>query len=306
MQVPINVIIEEITEKTGLSAEEINQKIADKMEELAGLISEEGAAHIIANELQVSLNQDYSQELKISDIKPFMKNLKITAKIVSLYDLIEFEREGNTGKVRSALIGDDTGVIRCAFWHSCADKIADCKEGDILGLEKVTSKDNNGRSELHLSFDEAITINPSGVEITVSNKMPTPEKKKIAEVETDQVVTIYGVVVQSYNPNFFKSCPECRKRVQEKEEKFYCDVHGEVQPNTSCVLNVVVDDGTGNMRCVCFSENAEKLYGKLITEDSFEKETLIGNIVTLSGKVRYSTYSQKNELVVFGIDEKEE
>ena len=49
IQMPLQDIINKITEKAGITEEEVNEKIKQKLEQLSGLISKEGAAHIIAN-----------------------------------------------------------------------------------------------------------------------------------------------------------------------------------------------------------------------------------------------------------------
>ena len=55
IKIPINEILAKIHEKAGISEEEIRKKIDDKITELSGMVSEEGAAHIIANSLGVKL-----------------------------------------------------------------------------------------------------------------------------------------------------------------------------------------------------------------------------------------------------------
>ena len=304
MQIPIKTIIEKISDKSGLSSQEINERIAEKMEELAGLISEEGAAHIIANELHVSLEENTPKELKISEIKPFMKNISLLGKIAQMYDLVSFDKNGAKGKVRSLILGDETGKCKASFWHGAADKLDSCKEGDILSLTKVISKDNGGRVDLSVSFEDQIEINPKDVSITIKDvSVITYENKKIAEAEQDTFVKIKGVIVQSFNPNFFPGCPECGRRVTEKEGKFFCEIHGEVEKVDRAVLNTVIDDGSGNIRSVFFSEVANELCGEeLSPSKEFTKDALIGKLLTVSGKIRFNSYSQKNELVVSSIE----
>ena len=57
-------LISKIKEK-GLQEQEIETKITEKLEQLNGLISKEGAAHLIANELGVKLFEDVG-EIKIN------------------------------------------------------------------------------------------------------------------------------------------------------------------------------------------------------------------------------------------------
>ena len=69
-------IIEKISTIKNVSKEEIESKIQFKLVELQDLISKEGAAHIIANELGVNLFELESQDLKIKEIESILGNLK--------------------------------------------------------------------------------------------------------------------------------------------------------------------------------------------------------------------------------------
>ena len=77
IKIPLAQIIEKIKEHANISEDEINSKIKAKMEQLSGLISEEGAAHIISNELGIKLFEETSGKLQIKNrlkIKNFGKN----------------------------------------------------------------------------------------------------------------------------------------------------------------------------------------------------------------------------------------
>ena len=52
--IPYEKLLERMQEASGKSKEELAKKIQAKLEELSGLISKEGAAHIVANELGVN------------------------------------------------------------------------------------------------------------------------------------------------------------------------------------------------------------------------------------------------------------
>jgi len=55
IQVPIKDVIAKICASSGMTEEEVTKKISSKIEQLYGLVSEEGAAHIIANELGIKI-----------------------------------------------------------------------------------------------------------------------------------------------------------------------------------------------------------------------------------------------------------
>ena len=74
--------------------------------------------------------------------------------------------------------------------------------------------------------------------------------------ENDNSVEILATVVQAFEPRFYDSCPECRKKINEEGR---CEVHGIVEKKEVPIVNVYVDDGTENIRVVLFNENANKL-----------------------------------------------
>ena len=49
IDIPSAQVIEAILEKTDLSREDVEGKIKEKLTQLSGLISEDGAAHIVAH-----------------------------------------------------------------------------------------------------------------------------------------------------------------------------------------------------------------------------------------------------------------
>ena len=63
--IPISEIIERLHQETGLSPEMIQDQIKAKVHTLDGLVSEEGAAYIIASELGVQLLKPQSKTRKI-------------------------------------------------------------------------------------------------------------------------------------------------------------------------------------------------------------------------------------------------
>ena len=77
-------IKKKIVEKGSITEAELDGKIKEKMDKLSGLISEEGAAHIIANELGIKLFE-VSGKLQVQNILAGMKNVDVTGKVVRKY-----------------------------------------------------------------------------------------------------------------------------------------------------------------------------------------------------------------------------
>jgi hypothetical protein len=313
INLPLDESISRIAKKTGLSEDEVKDKIKAKLKALSGLISEEGAAHIVANELGVKLFEA-GEAMKIKNLQPSMRNIDVIGKILQKYDLREFNSEKGPGRVASMLIGDETGVVRVTMWHKQADLISQVNEGDVVKIVGGYVRENNGRYEIHLNDMSKVAINPKGVEVTVA---PRPQqalvRKKISEIaETDANVELLATVVQVFDINFFEVCPSCSKRVRLREEGFMCPTHGKVTPEYNYVLNIYLDDGSDNMRVVLWREQAEQLTGmtreQLLSfrEDpsKFEqvKTDLLGNIIKVSGRANKNQTFDRIELVASKID----
>ena len=80
-------------------------------------MSKEGAANIIAGELGVDLNEsDLSEEsVSIKSLLPLMKNVSVVGKVVDIYPISTFKREGRDNQVGALSINDGTGFARVVF-----------------------------------------------------------------------------------------------------------------------------------------------------------------------------------------------
>ena len=307
IQIPFNDLIKKIKEKSSLSEEQINNKIKEKMDKLSGLISKEGAAHIIANELGIKIFEE--GRLKIKDILIGMRDVEFVGKAQQIFDINEFVRQdGTQGKIASLILGDETGTIRVAAWGDHADKVREIKPDMIIKIKSGYVKDNNGRKEVHLGNRSEIILNPKGETVQAIKEEEEGKRKNIKELqENEQNITILGTIVQVSEPRFFEICPECGKRIKLKDDKFECEEHSVVEPDFSYVFNVFLDDGTDNIRVTCFRNQMEKLTNKNRNEilkyrttiDGFEKikNELLGNIVKFAGRVNKNEMFDRLEFI---------
>lgn len=274
INMPLSEIIKKISSKSGSSESEVELLIKQKVEQLYGLVSEEGAAHIIANELGIKLF-DVSTELKIKDILIGMRSVDIVGRVLRKYELREFSTEKRKGKVANILLGDETGSIRVVFWNDKTDEFLQIKENDILKIKNAYVRDNIGRKELHLGDSSKILINPENVNINVRENIEY-DKKHISELSEGMTAEILGTIVQVFDIKFFDD--------KNNPGKF------------NYVLNIYVDDGTGNIRSTLWRQQSQKL---LNIDDNeilkfrdnplgFEKfkTDLLGEQVKILGKVK--------------------
>jgi replication factor A1 len=274
-KVPLPVIKEKIIASGKLDSEQLEEKIKVKINELSGLISEEGAAHIIANELGVELVSSNQSKLKIKEVYAGMKNVNTLGKVVRKFDVREFAKGTGTGKVCSLVLGDETGTIRVVFWNEQVGLLDNVKENDVLLVKEAYVRENNNNKEIHLGNKGDIEVNPEGETVNSVREGNSFQRKSINElVDGDANAEILGTIVQVFDPRFFYVCPNCNKRVTESEEGFRCNEHGVVNKVTSYVMNIVVDDGTGNIRGVLWKNQTNHLLDKKEEDISAFKENL--------------------------------
>ena len=314
IKIPYEEIILKINEKTKMTTSEIEDRIDKKLKQLSGLISKEGAAHIVANELGVKVFEPLSGRLQIKNIINGMRDVETVGKVLQLYEIREFMRNDAISKVASALIGDETGTIRVVMWGSQADNVNSLALNSVVKILGGYVRENNGRKEIHLNDRSQLLINPKNETVgEVAAEMNHGTRKEIKTlVEKDSDVELLGTIVQVFDIRFYEVCPKCGKRVRQDVDFLVCSEHGNVIPAYAYVLNAVLDDGTETIRCVFFRTQLERLLAmnqeQLLrfrnepAEFEAKKNELLGTIVKLNGRVNNNSMFNRLEFVVQQVD----
>ena len=315
IQMPYDDILTKIEASSGLDRASLEAKIKAKCEQLSGLISKEGAAHIVANELGVKLFEKVTGKITIKDMLPGMRDLELVGKVSAVYEVREFQGRNGPGKVGNLMIADETGSTRVVCWGHQAELVPKLAQGNVLRIKGCYVKENQGRAELHCNDSTQIELNPEGVgvDVDVSMVQSSPQRAPSSRVtikdlqEGQENVEVMGAVVQIYDPRFWEACPQCNKRAKNNGGVFQCDTHGQVIPDFSYVMNCFIDDGSDNIRVVFFKNQAQHLTQKTHEEflmyrenpTSFEdvKHDLLGKMVKLSGKVQKNSMFDRLEFV---------
>jgi len=145
-------IVEKIAKYSGLKVEEVSRKIEAKRAKLSGLISQEGAAQIVAAELGINFE---NEKLNIEELLPGMRKINISGKIISLFPVRSFKtQKGEEGKVLNFMLADETSNIKVVLWdtnHISLIEKGEVKEGDVVDIGNASMREN----EMHLgSFSE--------------------------------------------------------------------------------------------------------------------------------------------------------
>ena len=210
------IIINKIVDSTGLPIQEIEQKIKQKLIDLQDLISKEGAAHIIANELNVKLFDNTNKTLKIKQIQPGLNSINILGKVLNIAEVKTYQKNNRQGRIATLTIGDETGTVRVVIWDdNIINSMKDIYEGCIIKINNAYSKENNGFRELHLGNKAQLLVNPENETIEDVKLSIISRRRKIQDIKENEFVELFGVIVQVFEPKFYNSCPVCNiKRFQ--------------------------------------------------------------------------------------------
>lgn len=290
-------LIDKISRASGLTIEDVNRKVEAKCAKLSGLISKEGSAQIVASELGISFDKE---KMKINEIVTGMKKINLVAKIISEPVIRTFNKNNREGKVLSMIIADDTNNIRTVLWDV---NHIDLFENDKIKKDDVIEISNAGirNDELHLgSFSDIKLSNDVLNSIVTERRLP---EKNISELQNGNNVKVRATIVQLFEPKFFEVCPQCSKKAVNNE----CATHGSISPEKRSLISLVLDDGTGNIRGVVFSEQISSLG---INDDelnnpslfSKKKQEVLGTEAIFSVNVRNNTLFNSQEVIINGVD----
>ena len=102
----LDTMVERLSEHAKIEPDKVRQLIAEKQEELSGLVSEEGAAYIVARELGLNMIRESRKQLKIKSLVSGLRSVDLVARVVRIFEERHFERDGKKGSVINLILGD--------------------------------------------------------------------------------------------------------------------------------------------------------------------------------------------------------
>ncbi len=305
-------LVEKIANSANLPIEDIERRIAAKRARLSGLISPEGAAQVLAAELNIKLEQ---QNFKISELSIGKRKVNILGKIIQIYPIRKFKKNDKEYELSTLMLADETEAIKVILWdtkHIEKIKTNEIRENDVV---EISNGDIRGtlNKELHLGSYSEIKKSDLIIENPIIRESKNNEiVSNLIDLKQNSFITTRATIVQIYQPAFFNVCSQCGMKITFEHEKAICPKHEAVIPKERAILNFVLDDGTENVRAIAFGEVINELYG--ITENDIEmlkdsgfniskKSEILGREYLLSGKVRFNALFDRNELVINKIRE---
>jgi replication factor A1 len=152
-----------LAKNPGISREELLLMVDRKKQESHGLLSDEGAVRLFAQQLAGLSGQSLDiSDLRISSVQAGLSDATISGEVLSISEFREFQRsDGSVGKLVRVRLKDTSGQITGVLWDSTAEIIE--KEQLAIGsrlrlAHGYTRLGLAGEVEFHLGSRSSIEI----------------------------------------------------------------------------------------------------------------------------------------------------
>ena len=234
------IVGEILSKRRELSQDQVLALIEEKKREGQGLLSDEGAARLVAEELLIQTRGTELGRMRVKDLVPGLNDVTISGRIVLTWPPQNFQRkDGTPGRVMRIVLADKSERVRCAIWDRHVDVLS--RVGDLQGKvlrigHAYTRQGLAGDTEVHAGERSSIEIDPDDMpksDLPEFGELFTPLAKLAAGA--NQVNAIGVVQSEPRHYNFAKD------------------------ERTGSVLRAFIADESGNMPLVAWNERAEEL-----------------------------------------------
>ncbi|MCJ7631316.1 OB-fold nucleic acid binding domain-containing protein, partial [Candidatus Bathyarchaeota archaeon] len=191
-----------------LTLDVVEKRISGKKSEVGKLLTDEGAAYMVANELGIDLSGEKTLKTKITikDITAGASDVTVTGKVVTIYQVRSFNRSnGVEGKVARAVIGDETGTVNIVLWDDKAEIIEKkLSEGDVICVNNGYVRAGlDGRPEINVGRKGTIVILPPELSSEVSKNVEEVYSK-IPEIIEGESINFAGFIEKTSTVSTFQ------------------------------------------------------------------------------------------------------
>lgn len=258
MQSLEDIIGKILAEKPDLTRESILQMVQTKREGVGRLLTDEGAAHMVASDLGVSLigSGTFKTTLDSKDLIIGASDVSVTGRVILAYPTQIFQkRDGAQGRVGRFVLQDSKGSVKVVLWDEKAELLDQHRI-----ISGVTVRVNHGYVHAGLDGRPEVNVGNRGSIVIQSSSKETEQHqnttyKKIGEItENDLFVNAMGVAVSISNPSTFTRSDGTSGRV----------------------ARIQFGDETGQIRLVLWDEKAD--FAERLDKDAV--------IEVLNGRIR--------------------
>ena len=195
-----NLIDKLLEQKSELTKELIDQKIAEKKEKIgAGYLTDQGALFLIASDYGVTLTESSKIEISLKDLYAGAKEISLETRVLNLSPTKQFSRkDGSTFDLRTMTVYDSGSTASVKLWDEKANLpgIENLKPGDLIKIIKAYVKsDLDGSPTINIGSGSNIETVDTESQIPMIDKI-TKDISELQEGQKDLVIsgTIDGII----------------------------------------------------------------------------------------------------------------
>ena len=256
----LDELVNSIAKARKTDADSVRRQVREKQAEFSGLLTEKGAAQLLAQEAGVEAASDSNDE-DASAVVPLADALDqadVFVRVVSVFAPKGFERNGRKGRVCNVQITDGKTRASLVLWNRDVDLVeyGKIERNDFLLIRNAQVKSTEPL-ELQSSMltkvivkkpDEITTeLSPLAAGILPNTAVPLRKISELTDAEPE--FDLYGRVL----------------RVDDEKEFVYKD------GRKGRVAKLLVADGTGTCRVILWDKNAD-LAGRAKVGDALKIE----------------------------------
>ncbi len=155
-------VVKKIVAYTGKPRADIDQAIEAKKEKFAGLLTDAGAAFMVAKSLGLDLEfeKNISERMKLAQLEEGMNNVDLEVVVKQAFQPKRFEKGEKKGRLCNLLVADDSGEMRLTVWHNDVQKLEDEKieRGSPLLLKNCYVTAFNDKKQLNLGYNGQLIV----------------------------------------------------------------------------------------------------------------------------------------------------
>lgn len=237
----VHAIVEDIlTKRRDLSQDQVLALIEEKKTEGRGLLSDEGAARLVAEELLIQTRGTELGRMQVKDLVSGLNDVTISGRVLLSWPPQKFQRrDGTPGRVMRLILVDRSGRVRCAMWDRHVDVLS--RSGNLQGRilrigHAYTRQGLAGDTEVHAGERSSIEIDPQDI--------PAPDFPEFKELFTP----LGRLEADTYQVNAVG--------VVQAEPRHYTFTK---EDRTGSVLRTLIADDSGTIPLVAWNERADEL-----------------------------------------------
>ncbi len=237
----LQVIVDEILAKrSDLTANQIRELIEEKKKEGRGLLSDEGAARLVAEELLIQTRGTELGRMHVKNLVSGLNDVTLSGRVLLAWPPQQFQRrDGTSGRVMRIILVDRSGKARCALWDRHVDvaERAGNLQGRILRIgHAYTRQGLTGEAEVHAGDRSSVEIDPQGLQMSEFPEFKELFTKMGDLGQQDNSINVVGIV-----------------QADPRTYKFGSD------ERPGSVLRSLLADESGAVPIVVWNERAEEL-----------------------------------------------